>query len=188
MDPQSFRCEAAGRPRRAGPVGASFWTFLPAAPPLDLELPPDLVRLLSEADAALSELSGLGRYLPNPDLLQRIRTDGDWIGWLRYFLTAVRESASLARSQGDALLTLRAEYLTRLGGKHWAAALLDKLFVNPFVTISRAAEMLAASPPTARKSIAELEKIGLLNEQTGRGWGQRWGAVPILDAIRGGTR
>src|SRR5205814_555842 len=30
---------------------------------------PELALLLSQADAALSELSGLGRYLPNPDLL-----------------------------------------------------------------------------------------------------------------------
>jgi len=34
-----------------------------------VEYDASLTTLLSQSDAALSELSGLGRYLPNPDLL-----------------------------------------------------------------------------------------------------------------------
>jgi Fic family protein len=48
---------------------SDYWYFLPS-----LELPPDiytpqLVKLLSEADRKLGELSGLGQLMPNPDLL-----------------------------------------------------------------------------------------------------------------------
>lgn len=42
---------------------------MPAPLPPVLEYTPALVRLLSAADAALSELSGFGRVLPNPHLL-----------------------------------------------------------------------------------------------------------------------
>ena len=120
------------------------------------------------------------------DLLQRIRTHGDWEGWLRYFLTAVRDSAAAARAQGDELLALRERYRLDLGSKHRAAALLDKLFVNPYVTAARAAELLQVTPPTATKSIQELVRAGVLVERTGRDWGRQWEARPILNAIRGG--
>lgn len=43
--------------------------FVPAPLPPSLEFTPELVLALSRADAALSELSGVGRLLPNPHLL-----------------------------------------------------------------------------------------------------------------------
>lgn len=43
--------------------------FLPAPLPPTIDYDADLVLTLSRADAALSELSGLGRHLPNPHLL-----------------------------------------------------------------------------------------------------------------------
>ena len=66
MDPEAFKCEKAGFPRRQA---EGYWAFVPAPPPMEVAYTPELTRLLSEADAALSELSGLGRYLPNPNLL-----------------------------------------------------------------------------------------------------------------------
>ena len=46
-----------------------YAAFVPAPLPPTLDLGMDLVRELSRADAALAELSGLGRQLPNPHLL-----------------------------------------------------------------------------------------------------------------------
>jgi len=43
--------------------------FVPAPPPPTLVFDGQLVLALSKADAALGELSGLGRQLPNPHLL-----------------------------------------------------------------------------------------------------------------------
>lgn len=66
MDPAAFRAPEAGRVIRT-PQG--YAAFVPAPPPPSLDYGADLVRALSRADAALSELSGLGRHLPNPHLL-----------------------------------------------------------------------------------------------------------------------
>jgi Fic family protein len=66
VDPEAFKCEKAGFPRRQA---EGYWAFVPAPPPMEVAYTPELTRLLSEADATLSELSGLGRYLPNPNLL-----------------------------------------------------------------------------------------------------------------------
>jgi len=46
-----------------------YLAFIPAALPPEIKYTRELVLTLSLADAALSELSGLGRYLPNPHLL-----------------------------------------------------------------------------------------------------------------------
>lgn len=64
---------AAGRlPRRQVTVGrgdAAYQAFVPHPLPPDIAYDGRLVALLSDADRALGELNGLGRMLPNPDLL-----------------------------------------------------------------------------------------------------------------------
>src|SRR6476469_3295765 len=66
MNPKDFTSGAAGRTVR---TTTGYWAFIPAPLPPQVEYDAELTLLLSQADAALSELSGLGRYLPNPDLL-----------------------------------------------------------------------------------------------------------------------
>ena len=48
-----------------------YVAYFPAPIPRTLELPGATVRLLAEAEGALGQLAGVGRLLPNPDLLIR---------------------------------------------------------------------------------------------------------------------
>ena len=66
MDPKNFKNKLAGRVIK---TATGYHAFVPAPLPPEIEYDAKLALLLSQADAALSELSGLGRYLPNPDLL-----------------------------------------------------------------------------------------------------------------------
>src|SRR3989441_13253762 len=66
MDPNAFKAPEAGQVIRT-PKG--YAAFVPAPLPPTLDYGAELVRSLSRADAALSELSGLGRHLPNPHVL-----------------------------------------------------------------------------------------------------------------------
>ncbi len=63
---ESFTVPEAGELVRS-PQGVL--AFVPAALPPPIDYSPRLVKLLSQADAALGELSGLGRKLANPHLL-----------------------------------------------------------------------------------------------------------------------
>jgi Fic family protein len=63
--PTSFG-EARRSPGRYGYVA-----YFPATIPRSLDLPASTVRLLGEAEGALGRLAGVGRFLPNPDLLIR---------------------------------------------------------------------------------------------------------------------
>lgn len=112
------------------------------------------------------------------DLLQRVRTHGEWIPWLRYFLTGVEETARDAATRARRLLELRETMLQQAD-----PALVDQLFINPYTTISKAAEVLGVSQPTATKVLKKLEAAGVLQETTRRTWGKVYLARGVLAAI-----
>jgi Fic family protein len=117
------------------------------------------------------------------DSLQRVRTDGDWLGWLHFFFAGVEQTARAAVRQASRLMDLRESYRQRLSRKPNALKLLDELFVNPYLTAARAVRVLGVSDPTARQAITLLQEQGLLGEMTGRSWGRIYLARPILEAI-----
>lgn len=65
MDPRNYRSASAGTIVRS--LRGDF-AFLPAALPPEIVFDATLVLALSRADAALSELAGVGRLMPNPHL------------------------------------------------------------------------------------------------------------------------
>lgn len=65
------------------------------------------------------------------EALQRVRTHGDWSGWLLFFLNGVTPTAQDARQQSQRLLDLREEYRLRLLNRPKVLALVDELFANP---------------------------------------------------------
>lgn len=121
------------------------------------------------------------------DLLQRVRTHGDWNSWLHYFLQGVEETSKQAVRQAGALMDLREHLHLELRSKPKAAALIDPLFTNPYLTVSRTAELLNVSLPTARQVVRVLEESGLLHEVTGRAWGKTYVATRILRLIDNST-
>ncbi|MDQ3195186.1 MAG: hypothetical protein M3Q32_02105 [Pseudomonadota bacterium] len=90
------------------------------------------------------------------ELLQRIRTHGDWAQWiLRY----------------------------ELAGKPRAQQLIDKLFENPYLTVGRAQRLLGVSNPTARALINDLARRHVLEEVSGRRWAKLYVAKAILRIV-----
>lgn len=117
------------------------------------------------------------------DLLQRVRTRGEWVPWIRFFLQGVTEIATEAGLQARQLQTLREQYRLQLRDKPNAQGLLDDLFINPYMTIGRAAKVLQKTHPTARAAIATLEERGMLQEVSGRKWGRIYVCPPVLAAL-----
>lgn len=117
--------------------------------------------------------------------LQAVRTHGDWRGWIGYFLEGVRETGVEAATRARRLMDLREMYRRKVGESAKAQRLLDELFVNPYVTVAKAARVLNVTTPTARAAVERLENAGMLHEQTGRRWGRVFLARPILRLIDG---
>ena len=117
------------------------------------------------------------------DRLQRVRTDGDWIGWLRFFLEGVKVISRQAVTQAGRLMDWRERWRDRLVGQAKATQLIDALLVNPYMSVARAQRVLKTSNPTARQAVARLEKLGVLSEITGRSWGRLYLARQVLQLI-----
>ncbi|MCZ3387427.1 MAG: Fic family protein [Actinomycetia bacterium] len=69
MDPTNFQAPAFGEAARRPGDRWAFWYFDPALMPRGLPLDPATVLALSEADAALGQLQGIGHLITDPKLL-----------------------------------------------------------------------------------------------------------------------
>lgn len=117
--------------------------------------------------------------------LQRVRTHGDWTGWLHYFLAGVTETSQHGAALAGELIKLREKLRSSVQARPRAQELVDRLFINPYVTAANVAGFLKVSAPTARALIELLEGKGILKEITRRSWGRMWVASGILTTMEG---
>lgn len=129
------------------------------------------------------------------DALQRVRTDGDWEGWLGFYLEGVAAVAREAADTARALLALETEDRARvqmLGkGAGSALAVFDLLRRRVVTSIARAADATALTIPTVTAALRRLEALGVVRETTGRRYGRQfvYGAqLALLDRGLGGGR
>ncbi len=101
--------------------------------------------------------------------LMAVRTDGDWEGWLRFFLLGVRETAQEAVSSIQAINAMREDHHKLLRANRFrarAGELLDLLFLHPIVNASYVSTELGISFNTAIYAIQQLQSVGILDEAT----------------------
>jgi len=106
------------------------------------------------------------------DLLDRVRTAGDWETWLAFFLTGVRDTAEQAANAARRTLALFQEHRRKIETLGRPAASVLRVFEHmqhmPIVSIPGAAEKIGISAPTVAKSLEHMQRLGLLRETTGR--------------------
>jgi Fic family protein len=106
------------------------------------------------------------------DRLQAVRTDGDWEGWLRFFLEGVFETSQQAVSTAQRVLALFAadrERLRSLGRRAGSALRVHEcLERRPILSVPETAAELDLSAPTVRGCIESMEAMGMAREITGR--------------------
>lgn len=105
------------------------------------------------------------------DLLLRVSQQGDWIGWVNFFLRGVEQSAREATAQALALLDLRQRYHRQCQESRASASLIrlvDRLFQTPSITIKNASALLDMTPQGAANNVHRLEAMGILREVTGQ--------------------
>jgi Fic family protein len=106
------------------------------------------------------------------DRLDAVRVQGDWLGWLRFFLESVQQTARQATEATGQILTLfdedrrKVEALGRKAGS--AQRVLDRLRRHPITTIPNAAAQLRLTAPAVRSAVKSLEALGIVREITGK--------------------
>jgi len=105
-------------------------------------------------------------------LLDRVRSDGDWETWLDFFLEGIEQTATAAVQTAQRLVGLFKEDAVRIQGLGRAAATSMRIFevlrLRPILTLKEVVGRADVSFPSAAKGMANLVKLGLARELTGR--------------------
>jgi Fic family protein len=106
------------------------------------------------------------------ELLDRVRTKGEWETWLEFFLTGVRDTSEQAASAAKRILALleKDRHGIEALGRQAASALrvFEHMQRHPITSIPAAARSLRLSAPTVTKSLEHMRKLGMVEEITRR--------------------
>ncbi|HML77436.1 Fic family protein [Geobacter sulfurreducens] len=123
--------------------------------------------------------------------LNAVRRDGDWEGWIKYYLQGVYEISKQATDAAKAIMDLMARDRQKVTGLGKAAptalALLEMLYRKPYVTIPYVARELRISSPAASKAVNNLAALGILIEVSGKKRDRVFLHESYLSIIREGT-
>lgn len=123
--------------------------------------------------------------------LQRVRTRGDWEGWLKFFLTGVLQTAEQATAGTKAILRLVDKDRERIEGLGRAAAstlrMHQHLQRQPITSVAVAAKKLKVTEPTIRAALDHLQKLKIMRELTGRRRNRLFYYAKYLDILDEGT-
>lgn len=106
------------------------------------------------------------------DALTRVRTDGDWEGWLAFYLAGVEEVAREARGTSELLVKLFSSDRRKIGamGKAAPSALKvhELLEKHCLVNLAFAQKELGLSLPAVTHAMTRLRKAGIVEEISGK--------------------
>jgi Fic family protein len=123
--------------------------------------------------------------------LTAVRVDGDWEGWLDFFLDGVAtiadEAVASARELFELVAADRARVLAHEGTSVVALRLFELLPRHPIVTVAAVMKLLATTKPTAGRAIELLVAAGVLVETTGKKRDRSYGYQGYLDRLKVGT-
>ena len=125
------------------------------------------------------------------DVLQRVRTHGDWESWLIFYLTAIEDVSMQASVTAKKIITMFDEHRQKIQklGRAAASALqvYDLLKAGGVVSLTQAQEKLRVTYPTVNKAIMNLQRLGIAREFTGRERNRIFSYDPYLKIITEGT-
>jgi Fic family protein len=106
------------------------------------------------------------------ELLNEVRLHGDWERWLDYFAEGIETSATQAVKTANAMLELVNADRDRIAGLGRAAtsalAVHQALQRQPLATSATLVKASRLTPATVNKSLAHLERIGIVGQLTNR--------------------
>jgi Fic family protein len=137
-----------------------------------------LITLILCSEGVLAEpLLYLSLYFKShrPDyyeFLQKLRTIGDWEGWVDFFVTGVRETAESAIETAKSIIALfeadrqRIHFLGRGAGS--AVRVHQALIRKPVLSVAQAAKATGLTFPAVTGALRRLRDTGMVRELTGR--------------------
>lgn len=124
-------------------------------------------------------------------LLQEVRENGAWESWLEFFLEGVAETANQAFEAAVRIAGLFASDRERIAAESdrtgSSLRIHDLLQLHPFVTANDLVARAGLSAPTVNAALADLERLGIVAEITGRRRGRVFSYRAYLEILGEGT-
>ncbi len=134
--------------------------------------------LLCERDALRKPVLYLSHYFKRQKLayyerLQAVRDDGDFEGWLRFFLRGVADVSVQAADTARRILELREEHRRLLTDRLGRAAgnghrVLERLYERPVLSVKDVQMLLGTTFAGANQIVQRLASLGVIREMTGQ--------------------
>lgn len=125
------------------------------------------------------------------DLLMKVRLEGDWEAWLRFFVVGVREMAEGAVATARRLNDIGDEdrqKIRDLGRRAGSALRIHQVFQSrPITNIPFLSKMTKISVPAVTGALEALQKEGIIKEVSGRKRNRLYAYEKYLDLMRKGT-
>jgi Fic family protein len=124
-------------------------------------------------------------------LLQEVRERGAWEAWLEFFLDGVAETANQAFDAAARIAELiksdRERIATESERPGSALRVHELLQQHPFLTANVLVKHTGLSAPTVNAALADLERLGIVEEVTGRRRGRVFAYRGYLAILSEGT-
>jgi Fic family protein len=121
--------------------------------------------------------------------LANVRIEGDWEGWVSFFLEGVAQAAGEAELSVIEIATLVVRDRCRLLAATKATTASYRLFellpMMPRFTIERVRQKLDTSFPTATAAVKQLEELGIIAERTGQKKNRSYGYQAYIALLTG---
>ena len=124
------------------------------------------------------------------ELLNRVRFDGLWEDWIRFFLIGVIEVSKDSIETAKKIIGLQNELtqklaINRIGGLN-AVRLIQLAFEYPILSTAQVTETLKVSRQTATLMIKKFEEVGIFVEISGKQKHRRYQFIDYLRIIQSG--
>jgi Fic family protein len=124
-------------------------------------------------------------------LLQEVRERGAWEAWLEFFLEGVEETANQAFEAATRIVELfkrDRERVTAESERAGSALRVHELLqTQPYFTSNQLVERTGLTAPTVNAALADLERLGIVEEVTGRKRGRVFAYRGYLAILNEGT-
>lgn len=124
-------------------------------------------------------------------LLQSVRESGAWEDWLAFFLEGVTQTANQAFDAATRIVELFKADRDRITADSDRAGsslrVHEWMQSNPFVTSNQLVEKIGLSAPTVNAALADLERLGIVTEITGKRRNRVFSYQSYLDILSEGT-
>ncbi|MFD2113898.1 Fic family protein [Thiorhodococcus fuscus] len=124
-------------------------------------------------------------------LLQEVREQGAWEPWLEFFLTGVAETANQAFDAATRIVELFKDDRERIAASgdrvNSALRVHDLLQQSPYLTANVLVTRTGLSAPTINAALLDLQRLGIVEEVTGRRRGRVFAYRSYLAILGEGT-